>query len=293
MVVLNLRFVGYNDKMMERWKDAHYLKTYSQISIYSFTHLINISFFFVYLHLNKFRLFMGKWILILMPLVLFGSFRGIENNVREDDAGKNNSSEKHNKIDLMPKALYDSISCEGLDYKVFSLALKGYQKLKDNHIDIKKDIITVIDFDKPSTQTRMFVIDLKNRLILRKGLVAHGRNSGDNIAQRFSNQPNSLQSSLGFYLTGETYIGKHGLSIRLDGLEKEINSNARRRNIVIHNADYVSEQFVKRIGRLGRSFGCPAFQIEGYKEVVEAIKGKSLLFIYSSKTDYLEKSTVL
>ncbi len=236
---------------------------------------------------------MRKWFLILLPLVLFGSFRGIENDVREDDAGEDNTSVKHDRVDLNAKALYDSISCESLDYKVFSLALKGYQKLKDNHIDIAKDIITVIDFDQPSTKTRLFVIDIKNQRIIHEGLVAHGRNSGDNIAKKFSNKPNSLQSSLGFYLVGETYIGKHGLSIRLDGLEKEINHNARRRNIVIHNADYVSEQFVKRIGRLGRSFGCPAFQSEGYKEVVEAIKGRSLLFIYSSKTDYLEKSTVL
>jgi len=236
---------------------------------------------------------MIKWFLILLPLVLFGSFRGIENDVWDDDAKKNNTLEKHDRVDLRAKALYDSISCNSLDYEVFLLALKGYQKLKENHIDIAKDIITVIDFDQPSTKTRLFVIDIKNHKIIHKGLVAHGKNSGDNIAKKFSNKPNSLQSSLGFYLIGETYIGKHGLSIRLDGLEKDINHNARRRNIVIHNADYVSEQFVKRIGRLGRSFGCPAFPREDYKEVVDAISDKSLLFIYSSKSNYLEKSEVL
>ncbi len=236
---------------------------------------------------------MRKWFLLLLPLLLLVSYRGKihegDENASEDASGR----EYTTSLDFRIKALYDSISCEELNSEVFKLAYEGYHKLKKQHIGIDKDIITVIDFDKPSTQTRMFVIDLKNGKIIRKGLVAHGRNSGANIANRFSNQPNSLQSSLGFFLTGETYIGKHGLSIRLDGLEHDINDNARMRNIVIHNADYVSKQFVKKIGRLGRSFGCPAFPKEGFKDIVDTIKEGSLLFIYSSRSDYLEKSSVL
>jgi hypothetical protein len=236
---------------------------------------------------------MRKWILILLPLVLLVGYKGKFHEGEENKTAKNAGFDEMILTDFQTKVLYDSISCRELDYKIFSLAIKGYKKLKQEHIGIAKDVITVIDFDKPSTKTRLFVIDLQNGKILHKGLVAHGRNSGDNMAKQFSNLPNSLQSSLGFYLTGETYVGKHGLSIRLDGLERDINDNARKRNIVIHNADYVSEQFVKRIGRLGRSYGCPAFPIEGYKDIVEVIKNRSLLFIYSSKSDYLERSDIL
>ena len=235
---------------------------------------------------------MKKWILFLLPLILLVSYRG-----KIHEGGKSTKAEKpgkHNEsIDFRIQALYNSISCDELDPEVFKLAYEGYHKLKQQHAGIAKDIITVIDFDKPSTQTRMFVIDLKNRKIIRKSLVAHGKNSGANLPSRFSNRPNSLQSSLGFFLTGETYIGKHGLSVRLDGLEPNVNDNARARNIVIHNADYVSEQFIKRVGRLGRSFGCPALPKEGFKDIVNTIKEGSLLFIYSSRSDYLEKSTIL
>ncbi len=237
---------------------------------------------------------MRKWVLFLLPLLLLVSYRG-----KEHEGDKNSKTENNRGVeyvasaDFRIKALYDSISCNELDPEVFKLAYKGYQRLKKDHAGIEKDIITVIDFNKPSTRTRMFVIDLKKEKIIQKGLVAHGRNSGVNIASRFSNKPNSLQSSLGFFLVGETYIGKHGLSLRLDGLEHDINDNARTRNIVIHNADYVSKQFVKKAGRLGRSFGCPAFPKEGFKDIVNTIKGGSLLFIYSSRSDYLEQSDIL
>lgn len=235
---------------------------------------------------------MKKWILFLLPLVLLVSYRGRvhegDRNTKAEKPGEYNES-----IDFRIQALYNSISCDELDPEVFKMAYEGYQKLKEQHAGITKDIITVIDFDKPSTQTRMFVIDLKNRKIIRKSLVAHGKNSGANLPSHFSNRPNSLQSSLGFFLTGETYMGKHGLSVRLDGLEPNVNDNARARNIVIHKADYVSEQFIKRVGRLGRSFGCPALPKAGFKDIVNTIKEGSLLFIYSSRSDYLEKSTIL
>ena len=131
-----------------------------------------------------------------------------------------------------------------------------------------------------SKKQRLWVIDLKNNIILFQSLVAHGRNSGNEFAGKFSNNPQSYQSSLGFYATGETYYGKHGYSLRLDGLEKEINNNARKRAIVIHGADYVSENFIKQNGRLGRSLGCPSLPMNISKEIIDTIKNKSGLFVY-------------
>ncbi|MBK5209040.1 MAG: murein L,D-transpeptidase catalytic domain family protein [Flavobacteriaceae bacterium] len=161
----------------------------------------------------------------------------------------------------------------------FTKALQAFNKLKENG-RIQKNILTLVDFSLSSKENRLWVIDLNKNTILFQSLVAHGRNSGNEFADEFSNKPESHQSSLGLYLTGETYIGKHGYSLRLDGQEKGINSNARDRAIVIHGADYVSENFIKQHGRLGRSFGCPSLPNEVSKEIIDAIKDKSCLFVY-------------
>jgi hypothetical protein len=139
----------------------------------------------------------------------------------------------------------------------------------------------------------MWIIDMKDGMILHYGLVSHGRNSGDLMAQKFSNISSSNMSSLGFYLTGETYQGKHGYSLRLDGLEKGFNDKARERAIVIHGADYAHENFIQQTGRLGRSLGCPALPNEIANEVIDLIKEQSLLFIYGKDKDYLNKSAFL
>jgi hypothetical protein len=125
----------------------------------------------------------------------------------------------------------------------------------------------------------------KNK-ILFNSLVAHGKNSGDLYAEQFSNKNESFQSSLGFYITNETYIGEHGLSLKLDGLERNKNDNARNRAIVIHGADYVSNDFIKKHNRLGRSFGCPSLPTEVSEKIITTIKNKSCLFInhHSNKT---------
>jgi len=191
------------------------------------------------------------------------------------------------------KIIYQSLRNERLSFEAFQYAYEGYRKLLEKNILEKANIITLIDFDKSSNEDRFFIIDLKNFKILYESLVAHGRNSGDEIATSFSNLANSYKSSLGFYLTGETYNGQHGLSLKLDGLESGINDNARARNIVIHSADYVSESFIKKNGRLGRSFGCPSLPAENYKAIIDTIKDQSLLFIYSGKTDYLNRSEYL
>jgi hypothetical protein len=129
--------------------------------------------------------------------------------------------------------------------------------------------------------------------VVLKSLVAHGRNSGDEFASKFSNQSESFQSSLGFYATGEVYQGKHGLSLRLDGLEYGINDHARDRAVVIHGADYVSEKFVHANGRLGRSLGCPAVPYSLHKEFINIVKDKSCLFIYHPSRTYIAKSKLV
>jgi len=161
----------------------------------------------------------------------------------------------------------------------FFSALEGFYELRESGI-IKKNILTLIDFSLSSNSKRLWVIDLDNNIILYHTLVAHGRNTGEEFATSFSNDQSSFKSSLGFYATAETYIGKHGFSLRLDGLEKGINSSARARAVVMHGADYVNENFARRNNRLGRSLGCPAIPEELTTDIINIIKDKSCLYIY-------------
>lgn len=170
------------------------------------------------------------------------------------------------------------------------LALDGYEKLEN---ELKKPILTVIDFTLPSTERRLWIIDLEKEEILLNTVVSHGRNSGNLMAEKFSNRPESYQSSLGFYKTAETYQGKHGYSLRLDGLEKGINDQARNRAIVIHGADYAREEVAKTAGRLGRSLGCPAVPTELSKQLIDLIKDGSLIFVYGKDQNYLAQSELL
>jgi hypothetical protein len=170
---------------------------------------------------------------------------------------------------------------------VFEKAIIGFYNLKNNHnLNQEKDIITVIDFTRPSSEKRMWIIDLKNSKLLLNTYVAHGQGSGENLAHSFSNIEESHQSSLGFYVTNETYIGNHGLSLRLDGFDKGLNDRARDRAIVVHGAAYVSESFIKQTGRLGRSFGCPAIPLELTNTIIELIKDKTCLFINGNSERY-------
>jgi hypothetical protein len=178
-----------------------------------------------------------------------------------------------------------------LDYEVFKKAFIGYLNLKAGNLVSAKQLLTIVDFNKSSTQKRLWIIDLANQKLLFNTLVAHGRGSGDNFANKFSNLPNSHQSSLGFYVTSDIYRGKHGLSMRLDGMDKGFNSNAKERAVVIHGADYVSEEFVNKHGRLGRSHGCPALPVELTSTIIDNIKGQTCLFIAGPETDYDSKYT--
>jgi hypothetical protein len=174
----------------------------------------------------------------------------------------------------------------------FTKALKGYYLLKDQGL-ISKNILTLIDFSMSSNSKRLWVIDLTTNTILYNSLVAHGRNTGNEFASSFSNLAQSFKSSLGFYATGEIYSGKHGKSLKLDGLEKGINSNARDRAVVIHGADYVSNSFIQNNKRLGRSLGCPAIPVELTDKIIETIKDKSCLFIYYPSDTYKEASKLV
>ena len=191
-------------------------------------------------------------------------------------------------IDTDVQLKYKSLDCPELSYTAFSNALRGYYRLR-NEDKLKNDsIITVIDFKKSSKKERLFVINLNQNRVVIKSLVAHGKNTGVEFATKLSNKKFSLQSSPGFYLTKNTYFGKHGYSLRLQGMEKGINDNAFSRAIVIHPAEYATAKFVKKYGRLGRSFGCPALPPEISKKTIELIKDGSLLYIfhpdYSSST---------
>jgi hypothetical protein len=177
-----------------------------------------------------------------------------------------------------------------VSFEIFKTAILGYRQIENTK---KKNLITIIDYTKSSAEKRFFVIDMGNKTILYESLVAHGKNSGENYATSFSNLSNSLQSSLGFFLTAETYSGENGYSMKLDGLEKNINDNARSREIVIHGADYVSQEYIKKYGRLGRSWGCPSLPMETSKDIIDKISNGSCLFIYRDDDYYKENSKII
>ena len=173
------------------------------------------------------------------------------------------------------------------------MAQKGFEKLKEQGVILNDNIISIIDFSLPSTEKRLYVVDLKNYEVLYNTYVAHGRNSGKEIAESFSNRFSSNKSSLGFYKTLGTYIGKHGYSLKLEGLEKGINDNAYERAIVMHGANYVSPGYIPRLGYIGRSLGCPAVSPKEAAPIINTIKDGSCLFIYSPNTNYQQHSPII
>jgi hypothetical protein len=237
--------------------------------------------------------------LLTLVLLCFLSF-GFSNKNEDDVAARKTTNPKFiaaNKtvVKSLSQLFFDEIEENELSlpqYISFEKAFEGYVQLKNQGL-IEKNYLTIIDFSLSSNEERLWVIDMVNKKVVLQSLVAHGRNSGEEFATKFSNQSESFQSSLGFYTTGEVYQGKHGLSLRLDGLEYGINDNARNRAIVVHGADYVSEKFAKTQGRLGRSLGCPAVPYEIHEEFINTIKDKSCLFIYHPSRTYLAKSKLV
>ncbi len=179
------------------------------------------------------------------------------------------------------------------DLATLETCLIGYLNLKRRGLIKKDGLLVFIDYRKPSNEKRFFVLDLKKKKLLFKSLVAHGRNSGERFACSFSNRPGSYKSCLGFFITGEPYSNKHGYSLNIHGIEPGINDKAQQRRIVIHGADYVSNSFIKKYGRLGRSLGCPALPRNIARPVIDTIKNGSCLFIFGNDRSYLYKSRIV
>lgn len=191
--------------------------------------------------------------------------------------------------------LYDAFSMNNStmpNISVFEKAISGYTKL-DEAGKVSNPLLTVIDFNLSSKMKRMWILNMDTKEVVFNTYVAHGKNTGVEFAKNFSNKVNSHQSSLGFYVTGETYYGKNGLSLFIDGMEKGFNSKARERYVVIHGADYAEPEFINRYGRLGRSYGCPAVPNKIAKDLIHRIKGKSVVYIHKSDENYLKNSDYL
>jgi hypothetical protein len=193
------------------------------------------------------------------------------------------------------QALYHAIKLEeyNLSYHVFRYAMTGYFNLRQQGKLSNKKLISIIDFTKKSSLKRFYTIDLEALAVKFFTYVSHGKNTGEDEAKSFSNVVHSNQSSIGFYVTGETYVGSKGYSLRLDGMEKGYNDRIRERAVVIHNAEYVSEKWIRQYGRLGRSQGCPALPVELGRKIIDVVKNKTVIFAYATDDQYLGSSPML
>jgi len=224
---------------------------------------------------------MKKYLIYIMFLMI-----PLANKAGSDESGS----------DVMKSDVYSALHLSeyGLSTEVFQLALKGQKKLESDGKLKNPNILTIIDFSQSSRNKRLYILDLHNRTLLQNTYVAHGRNTGEEYARDFSNKAGSLKSSLGFYLTKNQGIGSSvGLSLILNGIEKGFNDNAFKREIIMHGAGYANEEFIKKTGRLGRSFGCPSVPLNLIKPIIELIKDGTCLFIYQKDDNYLHNSTVL
>jgi hypothetical protein len=195
--------------------------------------------------------------------------------------------------DRFSRSAWPAAVLRTIDAEVFDLALSAAAcAVRAGDVE-DPSTLTVIDYSRPSTEKRLWVFDLRSRRVLYEELVAHGQGSGGNYATQFSNQSETHRTSLGLFVTGETYVGNNGYSLRLDGLDAGVNDNARTRAIVMHGAPYVSEAFAKTTGRLGRSWGCPAVRAGVARELIDRVKGGSLVFSYYPDQKWLASSRYL
>lgn len=242
------------------------------------------------------RLMQGRFtmmILVGLMVVLSFAFSTPNLNTRTNLTAPS-SVKTENPVNAL-MSLYDSLDLGslGLSQKAFDYAVSGYEKLLTEGKIKKDNVLSILDFSLSSDKKRLFVLDLTNGELIYQTYVAHGRNSGTKMATKFSNQPNSFQSSLGFYITGDVYQGKHGMSLRLEGEEKGINDKAMERGIVMHSADYVDESLIAKQGYIGRSQGCPALPGNIYQKVIKTIQNGSCLFVYSPDKFYVSHSGML
>ena len=197
---------------------------------------------------------------------------------------------KPQKVILDVKSVYDSLNIKGkIDYSIFQKAYLGYVQIPNKN----PGVLVIIDYTKPSNEERFYVLDLNKKKLVYSTRVAHSKNSGLEIPLEFSDDPNSYQSSLGFFLTLGEYNGAYGYSLRLKGLEENINANAESRAIVIHGGDIVNDEYIKKYGFAGRSLGCPVLPAALTKEIVNYIKHGRVLFIYGNDEEYIEESLYL
>ena len=197
---------------------------------------------------------------------------------------------KPQKVTLDVKSVYDSLNIKGkIDYSIFQKAYLGYVQIPNKN----PGVLVIIDYSKPSNEERFYVLDLNKKKLVYSTRVAHSKNSGLEIPLEFSDDPNSYQSSLGFFLTLGEYNGAYGYSLRLKGLEENINANAESRAIVIHGGNIVDDEYIKKYGFAGRSLGCPVLPSALTKEIVNYIKHGRVLFIYGNDEEYIEESLYL
>jgi len=192
-------------------------------------------------------------------------------------------------------SVYDSLQLQfqGINRLAFEYAQTGFEKLKEQGVILNDSIVSIIDFSLPSSEKRFYILDLKNYRLLFNTYVAHGKNSGREKANSFSNKPKSHKSSPGFYKTLDSYFGSNGFSLKLQGLERGINDNAFKRAIIIHGADYVNPHYIKTQGFIGRSEGCPAVMENEAEPIINTIKNGTCLFIYNPQKSYQQQSSIL
>lgn len=186
-----------------------------------------------------------------------------------------------------------NLEAEGLNEQAFEYAYIGHEKLRKRHLLHKSSVLSICDFSQPSSEQRMYVIDIAARRLLYRTYVAHGMNSGTDYASSFSNRCNSYKSSIGFYITSQSYYGDNGLSLRIRGMDRGFNDMAGKRNIVIHGAPYVSTRILQKYGVMGTTFGCPAIPDEMTSKIIPVIKKGTCFFIYYPSQRYLSGSSVL
>jgi hypothetical protein len=255
--------------------------------------------------LKSLSTYIGIFLLVLSPVLISGTAKE-EKTIKSTIVTPNktvteNASVPANTVapaktaTAQTQALYASmkLSRVGLSQKAFEYAMKGYQYMLSKRLIKKTDVLSICDFSQSSRRKRLYVINLESKKLLMNTHVAHGRNSGGEFARSFSNKEESHKSSLGFYVTRQTYWGAHGLSLEIDGLERGINDKANDRKIVIHGSQYVGDKFLRSNPFTGRSYGCPAVPAKHTTTLINIIKNGSCLFIYHPTKNYTSKSRIL
>ena len=235
---------------------------------------------------------MKKVLIIFCLLLIANNNFAEENNVTENinENIQKPVEEKPQKIVLDVKSVYDSLNIKNkIDYSIFQKAYLGYVQITNKN----PGVLIIIDYSKPSNEERFYVLDLNKKKLVYSTRVAHSKNSGLEIPLQFSDDPNSYQSSLGFFVTLGEYNGAYGYSLRLKGLEENINANAEDRAIVIHGGDIVEDEYIKKFGFAGRSLGCPVLPHSLTREIIDFIKHGRVLFIYGNDEEYVDNSAYL